>query len=555
MEIIKKTYYLTSLKKACINKNSTIEEYIKHCNGCIIEDWQYDTAEITKELHLNQEEYDKLSHSLLNDFKEFENTGGSATRDPRINNYQDFSKMSEKERATVKWYSCNSVAIFLENDLKYIVNTEGFSYARYVLLPSEKTKTIKEENLPEYKQIELFSFEREKTKTYSIFGKNSTMEQLTKLKNPLPKGIVLIHIGSTKYYVTTGKNNEAVYLSYKVNEDEKEENENSYTYYENFIKPYYEAYGIGLYYINEKIDDEIVDKCIEIAAKREEMIKKHNEYIERTNKEQEAKVLKDYEYLEKIMNYWDWKTINQNIRTHLNKKFPKVKFNISSKQSKISWTNGPTETELYFALKPFVTQDFNKESYNRENETQEELAYKSNFEIYFGRFEQKYITYTRTLTETYKKKAEELISKMFQGIENISKQESPEDIEKAYMMTKINTTIIPDINEKDKEILTKSFWLCHNYKSKEVEKDLLNKLENMLIIKEEPKTQKKETTINLTKTDCEIIDYSEKAIAIIGNTKPHKEKLKEIGAKFNMKLTCGPGWILPKSKKEMIDFL
>ncbi len=41
----------------------------------------------------------------------------------------------------------------------------------------------------------------------------------------------------------------------------------------------------------------------------------------------------------------------------------------------------------------------------------------------------------------------------------------------------------------------------------------------------------------------QIIEYNERAIAVIGDTKPIKDKLKELGGKFNFRLTCGPGWI------------
>lgn len=50
----------------------------------------------------------------------------------------------------------------------------------------------------------------------------------------------------------------------------------------------------------------------------------------------------------------------------------------------------------------------------------------------------------------------------------------------------------------------------------------------------------------------QVIEYSEKAIAMIGDTKPIKDKLKGLGGKFNFRLSCGPGWIFPKSKIEEI---
>jgi hypothetical protein len=64
----------------------------------------------------------------------------------------------------------------------------------------------------------------------------------------------------------------------------------------------------------------------------------------------------------------------------------------------------------------------------------------------------------------------------------------------------------------------------------------------------------KETTKE-TKTTIEIIKYSEKSIAVIGDTKPIKDKLKELGGRFNAKLTCGAGWIFPIKKENELKNL
>lgn len=50
----------------------------------------------------------------------------------------------------------------------------------------------------------------------------------------------------------------------------------------------------------------------------------------------------------------------------------------------------------------------------------------------------------------------------------------------------------------------------------------------------------------------ELIDYSEKSFAIIGETKPIKETLKTLGGTFNGRLSCGPGWIFSKSRIDTV---
>lgn len=45
-----------------------------------------------------------------------------------------------------------------------------------------------------------------------------------------------------------------------------------------------------------------------------------------------------------------------------------------------------------------------------------------------------------------------------------------------------------------------------------------------------------------------IVDYSDRAVAVIGETKSMKETLKSLGGRFNPRLSCGSGWIFPKTK-------
>lgn len=48
----------------------------------------------------------------------------------------------------------------------------------------------------------------------------------------------------------------------------------------------------------------------------------------------------------------------------------------------------------------------------------------------------------------------------------------------------------------------------------------------------------------------QLVDYSEKAIAIVGDTKPVKDILRNLGGRFNARLSCGAGWVFSKSKAD-----
>lgn len=74
-------------------------------------------------------------------------------------------------------------------------------------------------------------------------------------------------------------------------------------------------------------------------------------------------------------------------------------------------------------------------------------------------------------------------------------------------------------------------------------------------VPEVAQTEAKETVnfeaVEVPLGEIQIVDYSAKAIAVIGDTKPIKDQLKEIGGKFNFRLSCGPGWIF--SKKQLAE--
>lgn len=63
-------------------------------------------------------------------------------------------------------------------------------------------------------------------------------------------------------------------------------------------------------------------------------------------------------------------------------------------------------------------------------------------------------------------------------------------------------------------------------------------------------------TAEIAADTVQLVEYSEKSVAVIGNTKPIKEKLKELVGSFNLRLSCGLGWIFSKTKLQQIqDFL
>ena len=69
---------------------------------------------------------------------------------------------------------------------------------------------------------------------------------------------------------------------------------------------------------------------------------------------------------------------------------------------------------------------------------------------------------------------------------------------------------------------------------------------------ETPGTESTEDTEEETPGAVTVCKYSEKAIAVIGDTRPFADVLRANGGRFNARLSCGPGWIFQATKKDII---
>ncbi len=54
------------------------------------------------------------------------------------------------------------------------------------------------------------------------------------------------------------------------------------------------------------------------------------------------------------------------------------------------------------------------------------------------------------------------------------------------------------------------------------------------------------------KAKVQIVNYSDRSFAVIGETKPIKDVLRSLGGSFNAHLTCGIGWIFSKKHLQAV---
>lgn len=142
-----KQYYIINANFANLNKNNTLKQYEEEIKAG---DYYKNTLKVTREIHFKSIAALKAySNQLLNDFDFIDGTGGSYTEDKRINSMTDYNNMSEADRKTVEWI-LQGIAVYFENELQFVIDAQGYSYARYVGLIGADTKTVKEY---EYKQV------------------------------------------------------------------------------------------------------------------------------------------------------------------------------------------------------------------------------------------------------------------------------------------------------------------------------------------------------------------------------------------------------------------
>lgn len=264
------------------------------------------------------------------------------------------------------------------------------------------------------------------------------------------------------------------------------------------------------YRVSMKADCDKVNELLRIAREKaeEERIKKEEETT-RLRNEEIARIEKEYSFLTVTTDKYDQKTAANNLRTLLKVKFPATKFSVKKyhyNSYTVSWEDGPSEPQV-----SEITRLFKDEGWD--GMTDSSYSINTPFNQRYGCIG--YISTSRNISDAVRSQELELLNK------ELGKEYQMED----YVVEKENT----------------ASTLVHQRTYK---KDYSPK------IKEEAKPVKtnKPTDKTISAQGLELIDYSEKSFAIIGDTKPIKEKLSDLGGSFNGRLSCGPGWIFSKSR-------
>lgn len=263
-----------------------------------------------------------------------------------------------------------------------------------------------------------------------------------------------------------------------------------------------------------KSDCDKVNELLRIAKeKAEEERTKKEEEAARLRKEEQARIEKEYSFLTVLTEKYDQKTAANNLRTLLKVKFPTIKFSVKKYHHDlytVSWVDGPTEPQV-----SEITHLFKDKGGAGMADSSYPIV--ALFNQRYGRIG--YISTNRKISDTVRNQELELLN------EELNKKYQMED----YVVEKENT--ISSI------IYQRTYNKDYSPKLPSETKPIKN---NKVAIKARP-TQ-----------ELKLIDYSEKSFAIIGDTKPIKKILSDLGGSFNSHLSCGPGWIFSKSKIDKV---
>ena len=355
--------------------------------------------------------------------------------------------------------------------------------------------------------------------SYMLFGKNGIMQRNKRVH--VHKGTKIFAHGyamSLQYFVVYDENMNAVEIC---NGDPNDVDEFCLErYYSPIIKvgeetrPVSEVYGIGLYYdeSDEIISDEIIEKSLQRAKNIERMKQEKADKEQREWNEAVERLAKEFNYLERAENKYDRKVVGKNIRTQLKREFPGVKFSVKKESYdcyRISWTDGPTDEAVTKITSRYDTGRF--DAYQDYHYSQE-----SPFTSLFGGVD--YIFTQREISDA----AIEETRKRFPGL-------TAENYNRGYQYgIEGAATLAYQCSSLDDFI----YRMAH-------------RLDFMPEVKEKP--AKVENS-----GDVQIIDYSEKSIAVIGDSREFYEQLKAIGGAWNKFKKC---WFFSKKKRAEVEAL
>lgn len=385
--------------------------------------------------------------------------------------------------------------------------------------------------------------------SYSLFNASGHIERNTRVK--LAKGVKIYAVGYagiTQHMAIYDDNMNAVEIytgtadPATVDEYEADPENSSYfgelVHVDELARPWSQRHGIGYYYdeSGEMVSDEVIERSLiharavkeaqaatvkareeAFAAKQDEMRRTYGHILTEPT---QPRYTKD-----------GAKELKKNITTLIRHYFPGLKFTIRKdwRGYTVVWTDGPTADEM-LKVAGLFEESCSRDRYNDDLFEHSDTAFTS----VFGGVEN--INTDRTISDELTATAAAQVEAAINNPQYVGS-----DADKVEMYARELGAHCREITGHKRE-----YWA-----------NALAKYISAYTKPQEPQKAPKPTKEKPTpKVDgLTLVDYSEKAIALIGDTKSIKEQLKAIGGRFNARLSCGAGWIFSKKKENELKAL
>lgn len=351
----------------------------------------------------------------------------------------------------------------------------------------------------------------------------------------LPKGTIIHAYGaymSHTRWAMTGEGRECVKLS---ENDADTYFSNPFHTLDKYAEPVAKKFGIGFYYdldATPATDEEIaaaIERGRAFLKQQEDEKAEAARAWDQGVAETRAKYAGQFEERPGA-GYGYAVHVAKNVRKDLARNFPGFKFSVRKygfDEIRIEWTDGPTVAEVE------AVAGKHKETAERDRWNDDLWDYtETYFTAVFGGV--RYIWYDRDISKerTDAKKAE---------IEAVCPATAGEGFHESKMD---ETPGAWDMWNRFDLHGSGLYW----YTSEGVARVVLSRESFYTAPEKKAEGETKGEARSIEAAGLVLVDYSEKALAITGDTKPHAETLKGLGGRFNARLSCGPGWVFSKTK-------